>query len=411
MKYWLDSYGLQGTLLITGGLMFHLSAAGMLFRPPEFFEIKRKSSGQVTPSSDSIPVPAEVSQSENYNVEIAGNEMSTSDTAACKDTEVYAISVSDVDSRKDVTSRPESMRSYEAWSQWNILKHPLLYIYALTMPVSDSSFVNCTFMIYPYATDIGISKFDAVLLISIMGICSGAYRFLSGLFSDFNFIKKKNIYQAATLTNGFVICICPIVNQYVYLAIMSGLCGLFSGAAVVLTPVLVAEQLGTANIPVAFGVLYSTSGGIYFGSAVLIGKMSSSVFIVFLVTVFGGLLAEAADEWMDCGGLSVSSRHYRCCNEVPHPIIFGTREVCCGKDTIDVRKEQCCKGVASPKYANRYPVHCCGRDTYHDRVHMCCGDVVFSKVSGIACCGNEWFFRYLQSCRNGKLVDKKTPFK
>ena len=256
MKYWLDSYGLQGTLLITGGLMFHLSAAGMLFRPPEFFEIKNKSSGQVTPSSDSIPVPAEVSQSENYNVEIAGSEMSTSDTAACKDTEVYVISVSDVDSRKDVTSRPESMRSYEAWSQWNILKHPLLYIYALTMPVSDSSFVNSTIMIYPYATDIGISKFDAVFLISIMGICSGASRFLSGLFSDFNFIKKKYIYQAATLANGIVICLCPIVKQYVYLAIMSGLCGLFSGAAVVLAPVLVAEELGTANIPVTFSVLY-----------------------------------------------------------------------------------------------------------------------------------------------------------
>ncbi|KAI0236570.1 hypothetical protein LSAT2_012877 [Lamellibrachia satsuma] len=126
-------------------------------------------------------------------------------------------------------------------------------------------------MIHPYATDIGISKFDAVFLVSIMGICSGVSRFLVGLLSDFNIVKKKYIYQAATLANGIVLCLCPIVRPYVYLAIMSGLCGFFSGTAVVLAPVLIAEELGTANLPVAVGFLYSISGGICMGSAVLIG--------------------------------------------------------------------------------------------------------------------------------------------
>ncbi|KAI0237872.1 hypothetical protein LSAT2_011538 [Lamellibrachia satsuma] len=140
-------------------------------------------------------------------------------------------------------------------------------------------------------------------------------------------------------------------------------------------------------------------------------KMRSPMLVVFLVTVFGGLLSEAAGDWMDCGGQRVWSRHYRCCDGVPHLIIFGKREACCGKSKTDLRREQCCNGVVSPKYGNRYPVHCCGRDTYHDKAQICCGDVVVSKVLGVGCCGNELFSRRRHLCCNGKLMDMKTLLK
>ena len=287
MKYCLGYYGLQGTLLIFGGLLFHITAAAILFRPPEFYEIQRKlflrqhirrqvrHSGLVTQTADSIPVSAEVvSNTANMDVCVVPQEydsavtkldsdnlgtgrssVSTSDRTTCSN-KVCTLSVTGTDTRSVVKISPHNTPSQKAPSQWNILKNPLLYIYALTMPISDTSFVNCAIMIYPYATDIGISKFDAVFLVSIMGICSGASRFLVGLLSDFNIVKKKYIYQAATLANGIVLCLCPIVRQYVYLAIMSGLCGFFSGTAVVLAPVLIAEELGTANLPVAIGFLY-----------------------------------------------------------------------------------------------------------------------------------------------------------
>ena len=37
IKYLLDTYGLDGTFYILGGMVFHVSVAGMLFRPPEFY--------------------------------------------------------------------------------------------------------------------------------------------------------------------------------------------------------------------------------------------------------------------------------------------------------------------------------------------------------------------------------------
>ena len=288
LKYCLDYYGLQGTLLIFGGLLFHVTAAGILFRPPEFYESQRKlflrqhirrqvkHSGLVTQTADSIPVSAEVVSNtasmdvcvvpqEYYgavtkldydNLGTGGSSMSTSDTTTCANTEVCTSSVTGMDTRSVIKNSPDNTPLQKVPSQWNILKNPLLYIYALTMPISDTNFVNCAIMIHPYATDIGISKFDAVFLVSIMGICSGVSRFIVGLLSDFNIVKKKYIYQAATLANGIVLCLCPIVRQYVYLAIMSGLCGFFSGTAVVLAPVLIAEEFGTANLPVAIGFLY-----------------------------------------------------------------------------------------------------------------------------------------------------------
>ncbi|KAI0237869.1 hypothetical protein LSAT2_011535, partial [Lamellibrachia satsuma] len=307
IKYCLDIYGLQGTLLIIGGLSFHIAAAGILFRPPEFYDFQRKlslrqhirrqvkNSGLVTQTADSIPVSAE-------------DVSNTASMDVCVVPQDYDGAITKLDSGKLRTGgsnmiSPDDTPLQKVPSQWDILKNPLLYIYALTMPISDTSFMNCIIMIYPYATDIGISKFDAVFLVSIMGICSGASRFLVGIFSDFNIIKKKYIYQAATLTNGIVICLCPIVRQYVYLAIMSGLCGFFSGTAVVLAPVLIAEELETANLPVAVGVLYSISGGIYLGSAVLIGflrdvtgQWNDSFFVIGSLSLVAAII-NLAEPW------------------------------------------------------------------------------------------------------------------
>ena len=37
LQYFLDHYGLLGTFIIMAGILFHVSAAGMLFRQPKFF--------------------------------------------------------------------------------------------------------------------------------------------------------------------------------------------------------------------------------------------------------------------------------------------------------------------------------------------------------------------------------------
>ena len=156
----------------------------------------------------------------------------------------------------DVTTRADKVQAQKASIQWNILKNPLLYIYALTLPISDGSYETCLMMIHPHATDIGISKFKAVFLLSLMGICGGVSRLFTGWFADLNVVKKKHIYQTATLANGILFCLFPFAKRYVGLAVMSGLSGVFAGSIVVLAPVLLAEELGLVNMPVTSSVMY-----------------------------------------------------------------------------------------------------------------------------------------------------------
>ena len=322
IKYCLACYGLQGTLLIIGGILFHISAAGMLFRPEEFYQLPRKvlinqrslhSDRNVVQSKESAQVHSS-SQCEAPRGPFENSKMNSNSKVACHgairdndkintrlahhgattapysniaenrrcnaptpsptsdsvagSSETRHSAVCDgnmIDCPSKMSSKehtvtdvdtPANTRLEKSSSHWNILKHPLLYIYALTLPISDSSFINSTMMIHPYATDNDISSFDAAFLTSIMGLSSGASRFLVGFFSDFNLVKKKYIYQAATLANGVVLCLFLLTIHYRYLAVMSGLSGFFTGAAVLLAPVLVAEGIGTSNLPVAVGVLY-----------------------------------------------------------------------------------------------------------------------------------------------------------
>ncbi|KAK2163376.1 hypothetical protein NP493_1467g00024 [Ridgeia piscesae] len=180
-------------------------------------------------------------------------------------------SVAESHNLNDVTISADKVQTQEASIQWNIVKNPLLYIYALTLPISDGSYTTCLMMVYPHATDIGIPKFKAVFLLSLVGICGGVSRLVTGWFADLNYVKKKHIYQTATLANGILFCLFPFAKRYVGLAVMSGLCGVFAGSIVVLAPVLLAEELGLVNMPVTSSVMYSTSAFVMLGLNVLAG--------------------------------------------------------------------------------------------------------------------------------------------
>ena len=167
-----------------------------------------------------------------------------------------SLSVGKSDLPKYVTTTANGAQSQKASFQWSVLKNPLLYIYVLTLPILDSCHESLTIMIYPYVTDIGISKYKAAFLLSIMGICGGVTSLVVGWFADFNLVKKKHIYQAATVGSGVVLCLFPLARQYVSLAVMAGLISVCVRTVTVLAPVLLTEELGLANMPITAGLMY-----------------------------------------------------------------------------------------------------------------------------------------------------------
>ena len=313
--------------------MFHISAAGMLFRQPTFFlsryllrhskyrqkqlhsketnpvhlasesicgNVDTVANAQATSVSDNFATSAEIHNcapgrsnttscvpdsintsassvsevSRDVRVDTSttafGNETATTDETSVNASETVEMAVIVTTTNGNGEEEPPSVakshhlndvtadkvQTQKTSIRWNILKNPLLYIYALTLPISDGSYETCLMMIHPHATDIGISKLKAVFLLSLMGICGGVSRLFIGWFADLNFVKKKHIYQTATLANDILLCLFPFAKRYVGLAVMSGLSGVFAGSIVVLAPVLLAEELGLVNMPVTSSVMY-----------------------------------------------------------------------------------------------------------------------------------------------------------
>ena len=257
IEYCLDSYGLSGALLIMGGVMSHVCAIGMLFPSPDFYQIQTDVS-----LSKTLPTVDEVLETKDAALSVAPDDANnvessplTSEPTTTTNANVLTSSVSN--GRVNIRNKPnldQSQLQKQTW--WDTLKNPVLYIYALTFPITGSCFTSCTIIVYLHALDIGISKNNAAFLVATLVIANGVSRLVTGIFSDFKLVQKKHTYQAATLGNAVVLCLFPLVTHYAYLATMSVLCGFFAGAAVVLAPVIITEDVSTDSLPVAFAVLF-----------------------------------------------------------------------------------------------------------------------------------------------------------
>ena len=325
IKYLLDTYGLNGTFFIMGGIVFHVSVAGMLFRPPEFYVprylMKQKwrhfKATEMQPDvviyTQGMPDDIELGFSEeSYHAagSVVCNKRDDDDAATtpevtfvmdsqsqtiddlitCSNStiphdereisvpqsdiiEMHAMdaSIRDGDAHVHgsesgacVASDNDTIPSQDALSvlsdtvkyNWNTLKNPILYIYVISLSLSDSSFSNAFTMMPPHATEIGISKVNGAFLVSVLGITDGISRLLTGGMADLNVIEKKHIYKASVGLCGLVFFIIPLFKQFHQLVIVCGLCGFFAGSFVVLAPILLAEELGSVNIPVTYGVMY-----------------------------------------------------------------------------------------------------------------------------------------------------------
>ena len=307
IKYLLDTYGFDGTFYILGGMVFHVSVAGMLFRPPEFYVprylmrqklLRMRVQSQpdvVTDVHEGADIVAGSVMCECQPTPDIAVSVDSTSRHCCKhytiqpvstttypqkpsnedvvvpipaSTTVYVIDTSTPDGGSDsecAAVSPEDTASncdacsdstQEVTYNWGVLKKPLLYIYVLTLSLSDSSVSNAFMMVPPHAVDIGVSKLDAVFLVSVMGITDGISRLLTGLLADFDKVEKKHIYKASIGLCALLFFVFPLVKCYVDLAVVCGLCGLVSGSFVVLAPVLLAEKLGSVNIPVTYGVMY-----------------------------------------------------------------------------------------------------------------------------------------------------------
>ena len=261
--------------------MFHVSIAGMLFRPPEFY-VQRYMLQQSQLSQDklietvvrvmemnadtTITLPAETTTSASP---VAAVFVSDNTTMPSTVDEMY---LSESKPNCNAHGAVDSALETDCGFRWRLLCNPLLLMYAVTLSICDSSYANVYMLMPPHATTMGFSETKGALLVSFLGISQAVSRLAFGWFADCNIIDKKYIYQCALLVCGATFCVMPFLQSYVLLATASVICSLSAGSFVVLSAVLVAENLGTANLPTTYGILYSTESLFFLASPVLMGE-------------------------------------------------------------------------------------------------------------------------------------------
>ena len=268
IRHSVDTYGLDTTFLLLAACMFHVSIAGMLFRPAEFYVKLPEMVVWVTEISPetTIALSAETTMSASpIEAEYVSKKTMVPST-------IDVMYVSESKQNCQVNGTVDNAVEKNFGFGWRLLCNPLLLMYAFTLSICDSSYGNVYMLMPPHATIIGFSETEGALLVSFLGISQTVSRLASGWFADCNIIDKKYIYQCALLVCGATFCVMPFLQSYVLLATASVICSLSAGSFVVLSAVLVAESLGTANLPTTYGILYSTESFFFLASPVLMGE-------------------------------------------------------------------------------------------------------------------------------------------
>lgn len=164
-------------------------------------------------------------------------------------------------------------------------------LYAACLACSFAAFVPFVHLA-PYATDHGIARSAAVLLVSAIGIGSTAGRFFVGGLAD----RVGRPPALAATYGGMALALVIWISSTSFwpLALFAVLFGIAYGSWVALLPAVVMDYFGGRNVSGLIGILYTSAGiGTLIGpsAAGFAFDVSHSYLLPIVVGIFGNVVA------------------------------------------------------------------------------------------------------------------------
>jgi len=100
-----------------------------------------------------------------------------------------------------------------------------------------------------------ISKEQAALLLSIIGISNTLGRIISGYMSDFRWVDSLFVVNCSLILSSICVFIFPLMTTFAGFVILGLLFGLFIAAYISLTSIVLVDVMGIENLTSAFGLL------------------------------------------------------------------------------------------------------------------------------------------------------------
>ena len=221
-----DEYGLSRALLVLSAIMLHVCLAGALLRPP--------------------PTERHQSHADDQKTAVQSTETAGERQSGC-------------------------VACCGRLFDWRLLTNAVFLVYGFSAMLIFTGYPPLYIMLPDHARQTGISKPGAAFLVSILGLADVVGRIGFGFLADFNLVPKRVLFVGCMAVAGSLVCVLPTVDNYVGLAVLCAVTGVFAGAFFTFLMVLLAEKLGDRRLHSAFGLTAMFMGISLFYSAPITG--------------------------------------------------------------------------------------------------------------------------------------------
>ncbi|KAK8759745.1 hypothetical protein V5799_002623 [Amblyomma americanum] len=246
-SYFTAKYGLQGCLLLTGGVMLHILPVIMLIRNPHPYK-----TGAVKEEKDK-------SDHRNDATEVC---IGNGNKAPCAE--------SPGGSRQTISSPGTS-----ADSSLNILSTfamPAFYVVVLLQVISDYTFSTYTTTIVDYAVDkgTGLASAKKILVYNALGQAVG--RVLLPFISDKIPFSRSPIAVTCFLAAAACLFAVPLVSAFEQIVALASVTGVAQGYILCIRPLITADHVGLARFSFCCGLGGLASIPVWLSGPIILGE-------------------------------------------------------------------------------------------------------------------------------------------
>ena len=234
--YFIDEYGLKGTLLLWGGLQLHFAVCAAILRPTAFYT-KRTNRSHTTAKNKQM-TDMEVHEKEcKVSVIALPREQKTSP----KSHQIQTISDSSVQVAFHLTVI--------------LFQNKTFVIFNLAVLFFFTTFFSANaFLISAHASHIGKSNGEAAILTIVIGAGNIVGRPTFGLAADLKFMEHNRLFAIACTVECILLLIIPHVgSNMVALGVLSGLIGITNGLMITFPPVILSGIVSKEQYTLACG--------------------------------------------------------------------------------------------------------------------------------------------------------------
>ncbi|KAH9378418.1 hypothetical protein HPB48_007230 [Haemaphysalis longicornis] len=149
----------------------------------------------------------------------------------------------------------ESASSSALQSALKVLKTPSFYLHALSYTTWSFFVDSLLTVMFDYAQDIGVSPNASVHGLTLFSAMDTVGRLFVPFLSDYGIISNYGLLTTAYLLLGLLQPLAPFIRGNLAFWALAAFMGMPSGYIVVGAPEVLASEIGTTNLPIAFGFM------------------------------------------------------------------------------------------------------------------------------------------------------------